>query len=76
MGGALQELTGQGAGSKEWEKLGKLASRDRTYVAAVMETAQTVRHRLGYRGRKLLSEAECRERAKALIEAYAKTISM
>lgn len=55
-------------------RLGKLINENKKYVEQVIETTQKQRHARTF-ARNLLSEQECRERAKKLIEGYAKLIS-
>ena len=55
------------------KKLGKLAGKDFAYVDNVMETANAKRH-ASSSSRTLLSEKECRDRAKFLIEEYAASL--
>ena len=43
------------------------------YVQEVMGTTQVVRHREGY-GKQMIAEAECRNRARVLIDAYAASL--
>jgi hypothetical protein len=72
---ALEEIEKSlGSGSKGRENLARLAGQNKVYLDDVMETAQKTRHYTGYPARERLSENECRERAKALIGAYADSI--
>lgn len=64
------------AGSRKedgMEVLGNLAGKNKKYVEEVIETTQKQRH-AKTSARRLLSEQECRDRAKVLIEAYANSI--
>jgi hypothetical protein len=54
--------------------LAKLVGQGKKYVDDVMETAELTRHHNDPDARLLLTEAECRNRARILIEAYAKSI--
>lgn len=60
------------------ENLARLANQDKKYVGEIMESVQEHRHSwawLGLRGAKVkLSEQECVERAKRLIQAYADSL--
>jgi hypothetical protein len=67
---ALEELCHAAGGQ---EKLAQLASQTKKYVNDVMQTTQTTRHARP-QAAQVLSDAECRERARILIEAYAKSI--
>lgn len=68
---AIESLAGKVGGR---EKLGILAGRNKKYVDEVMETANTFRHTAGGHSRQLLTDNECHDRAKLLIDAYAKSI--
>lgn len=67
---ALEELSHTLGGR---DKLAALVNRPEKYVGDVMETTQHTRH-ARTQSRQLLSDAECRERARVLIEAYEKSI--
>jgi hypothetical protein len=70
---ALEALTGALSGDRA--ALGALAGQDRKFVSDVMETAQkTTRHHADPHARALLSEDECRERARRLVAAYAQSL--
>lgn len=56
------------------EYLGKLAGQNRKYVSDLMETTQLQRH-ARTNARSHLTEQECQSRAKALIQAYANSLS-
>jgi len=71
---ALEALT-SGLGNDGRVRLGALAGEDKKFVSDVMETAQTTRHHADPNARALLSEGECRERARRLIDAYAQSLS-
>jgi hypothetical protein len=70
---AIEALT-QALCKKGRAKLGQLAGQTEKYVSDVMQTAQTTRHHADPDASQVLTEAECRERARILIEAYAKSI--
>lgn len=70
---ALEALT-SAVGSDGRALLGALAGEDKKFVSDVMETAQTTRHHAHPNARALLSEGECRERARRLIDAYAQSL--
>ena len=67
---ALEELC-HAAGGRA--KLAQLANHPEKYVSDVMETTQLTRH-ARTQARQLLTDAECRERARILIEAFSKSI--
>lgn len=71
---ALEALT-LALGSNGRARLGALAGQDKKFVSDVMETAQTTRHHADPNAKALLSESECRERARRLIAAYAQSLS-
>lgn len=57
------------------EELGTLAGKNKKFVGDIMETAQKLtRHHEDKNARSLLSETECIERAKLLIEAFANSL--
>jgi hypothetical protein len=60
--------------SKGREALGGLAGHDKKYVDDVMETAELTRHHNDPNARQVLTEEECRSRARILIDAYANSI--
>ena len=70
---ALEELTEKlkNKGMDGRDALAKLAGKNKKYVDEVMETTQHQRHAITV-ARKLLSEQECRSRAKVLLDSYAK----
>jgi hypothetical protein len=73
---ALEALTGAlDNDGRGLARLGALAGQSKKFVSAVMETAQTTRHHADPNARTLLSESECRERARRLIAAYAQSLS-
>lgn len=55
------------------EELAKLVGEDKKYVTDVMQSAQQTRHAVTP-AKSVLSESECKSRAKILIEAYAKSL--
>ena len=55
------------------DKLAQLANHPEKYVSDVMETTQLTRH-AHTQARQLLTDSECRERARILIEAFARSI--
>lgn len=67
---ALEELSHAVGGR---DKLARLVGRPKKFVEDVMETTQLTRHARTF-ARQLLSEDECRERARILIEAYANSV--
>jgi hypothetical protein len=67
---ALEELV-HTTGSRR--ALAALAGQPAKYVSDVMETTQLTRH-ARTRARKILSERECRNRCRLLIDAFAKSI--
>ena len=74
---ALEELLSAcGDGSTGRSKLGAVAGHDKTFVDEVMLTAQTERHFPGYKASRVLSDQEYRDRARALIDAYANSVSI
>lgn len=65
-----------GRGTKGQTALASLANQPYKYINEVMESTQQTRHALGStKARVTISESECRERAKVLIQAYANSIS-
>jgi hypothetical protein len=75
---AIQELAlhlGKGSESKGKAELAKLIGKNEKYVSDIMETTQTDRHSekwLALKNAKaVLSDNECKERARLLINAYA-----
>jgi hypothetical protein len=72
---ALEALT-RTLGKSGRAKLARLAGENEKYVDDVMETAQTMRHHDDPNARQVLTEAECKARAKILISAYAKSITL
>jgi len=72
---AIEELVSAlGSGSAGRAKLGTLVGQGKTFVDEVMQTAQTERHFSRYKAHRVLTDQECRHRAKLMIEAYAKTL--
>lgn len=55
------------------DALGRLAGENKKFVSDVMETANFSRHG-NPQGRNLLSESECKDRARILLQAYASSI--
>jgi hypothetical protein len=70
---ALEALT-EALGSNGRERLAGLVGQSKEYVSDIMQTAQTVRHHADPNARPVISERECRNRAKALILAYSRTV--
>lgn len=70
---SVEKLTHE-LGKDGRKTLGLLAGKNEKYVSEVMETTNTKRHAVSP-ARKLLSDEECIERAKLLINAYAASLS-
>jgi len=67
---AIEALT-KALGKKHGrEKLGRLIGKSERYVDDIMQTAQLTRHHNDQNANLILTEAECKERARKLIEAY------
>lgn len=61
---------------REREELGRLAGKSKSYVDDVMQTANTKRHPTNaYKSSRKLTDSECLERARILIDAYATSIA-
>ncbi len=77
---AIEEITkhlGKQGINDSRKYLGELAGYDKQFVEDVMSTTNVGidgRHYSGYPGQRRLSNDECRERARILIEAYAKSV--
>jgi len=77
---AIEEITkhlGKQGIKNPRKHLGELAGFDEQFVEDVMSTANVGiegRHYSGYPGQRRLSNDECRERARILIEAYAQSV--
>lgn len=69
---ALEVIINQ-FGKNGRKKLGLLAGKNKKYISEVMETTNTKRHADSH-ARKLLNDNECIERARILIEAYARSL--
>jgi len=69
---AIEALTEALPGKRD--ALGKLAGHDKTYVTDVTQTAQLTRHHNDPNAKRILTDEECKERAKILIRAYASTV--
>lgn len=52
------------------DELARLAGKSKTYISDITQTAQPTRHSITV-AKAVLSESECKSRAKALIQAYA-----
>lgn len=70
---ALEALA-QALGGRE--QLAKLVGQPTEYVSAVMQTAQTTRHHNDPNAKLVLTEQECRDRARGLILSYANSIKL
>ena len=68
----INELSEKGDGR---ELLAKLVGKNKKYVSDIMESTQHQRHDKT-KARKLLSDADCRERTKELILAFANNITI
>jgi len=71
---AIEALTKALPGGRE--ALGKLAGYNKTYVTDVTQTAQLTRHHNDADAKRVLTDEECKERAKILIRAYASTVQI
>lgn len=69
----IEKLKAGGNKGDGMEALGKLTGETKKYVEEVIESTQSQRHAITP-ARSLLSEQECRNRARRLIEAYADSI--
>ena len=69
---AIEALAAAVTGGRE--ALGKLVGHGKAYVDDVMQTAQLTRHHNDANARKILTDQQCKERAKILIDAFAKSI--
>lgn len=69
----IEKLKGRGSKRDGMTALAELAGKNYRYVDEVMERTQLQRHAVS-RARNVLSETECRHRAKGLIQAYADSI--
>jgi hypothetical protein len=71
---SLEALT-RALGKDGREKLSRLVGQSKDYVSDIMQTAQIVRHHADPNAKQMISEEECRNRAKELIVAYSKTLT-
>ena len=71
----IQALAPCGNKNKGREKLAGLVDEKEKYIDDIMQTTDPVRHHLPT-GKRVHSDAECRERARRLIEAYANSIKV
>jgi hypothetical protein len=78
---AIQELAlhlGKGSERKGKAELAKLIGKNEKYVSDIMETTQTDRHSSEWlalkKAKAVLSDNECKERARLLINAYANSL--
>jgi hypothetical protein len=71
---AIEALTKALPGGRE--ALGKLAGHDEKYVTDVTQTAQLTRHHDDPDAKRVLTDEECKERAKILIRAYANAVQI
>lgn len=71
---ALEALTAA-LGKDGRTALGNLAGQGKKYVDDVMQTAQITRHHDDPHAKQVLTDAECKERARTLIAAYAENES-
>jgi hypothetical protein len=70
---AIEALTSKW-GKDGRRELAALLNENKKYVDDVMQTAQTIRHHADPNARAVLTENECRARAKKLILAYANAV--
>ncbi len=70
---ALEAMIESLSGRDRRRELARLAGEPRSYVDDVMQTAQVRRHH-STPGTRRLSDEECRQRAKVLIEAFANSV--
>lgn len=71
---AIEALTKELPGGRE--ALGRLAGRDKRYVTDVTQTAQLTRHHDDPDANRVITDEECKERAKILIRAYASKVQI
>lgn len=69
----IEKLRNGGKKEVGMEVLGKLAGKNKKYIEEVKQRTQLQRHAVTS-AKSILSEQECRDRAKLLIEAYANSI--
>lgn len=70
---AIEAMIGSLSGRDKRNDLANMAGQPRSYVDDVMQTTQVRRHH-STTGTRRLSDEECRERAKILIDAYANSL--
>lgn len=71
---AIEALTKAIPGGRE--ALGMLVGHNKNYVGDVMVTAQLTRHHNDPDAKRVLTDEECKERAKILIRGYANTVQI